>query len=155
MTLLPTPRGSEGTKGGPNQRGSSGDLTLTSSVMLLPTPTAGHGRNATATRTAPRPTTNTNGWTLEDIAYADRWAQYAPAIARWEAILGRPAPEPTVTGKRGGRRLSARFVEWLMGWPDGWVTDLVDNTAALRLCGNGVVRQQGAAAYRLLGVGHG
>lgn len=26
--------------------------------------------------------------------------------------------------------------------------------AALRLCGNGVVRQQGAAAYRLLGVAH-
>lgn len=63
-------------------------------------------------------------------------------------VLGRPAPEPTVVGKRGGRRLSGRFVEWLMGWPEGWVTDLVDNTAALRLCGNGVVRQQGAAAYR-------
>lgn len=37
--LLPTPRATDGTKGGPNQRGSSGDLMLPSAVMeLLPTP---------------------------------------------------------------------------------------------------------------------
>lgn len=49
-SLLPTPRTSDtngagpratdGTKGGPNQRGSSGDLMLPSAVQLLPTPTA-------------------------------------------------------------------------------------------------------------------
>ena len=39
--LLPTPRATDGTKGGPNQRGSSGDLMLPSAVHhLLPTPTA-------------------------------------------------------------------------------------------------------------------
>jgi len=39
--LLPTPRATDGTKGGPNQRGSSGDLMLPSAVMdLLPTPAA-------------------------------------------------------------------------------------------------------------------
>lgn len=39
--LLPTPRASDGPKGGPNQRGSSGDLMLPSAVMqLMPTPTA-------------------------------------------------------------------------------------------------------------------
>lgn len=37
--LLPTPRATDGTKGGPNQRGSSGDLMLPSAVALLPTPT--------------------------------------------------------------------------------------------------------------------
>lgn len=37
-SLLPTPRATDGTKGGPNQRGSSGDLMLPSAVMLLPTP---------------------------------------------------------------------------------------------------------------------
>ncbi len=31
--LLPTPRATDGTKGGPNQRGSSGDLMLPSAVM--------------------------------------------------------------------------------------------------------------------------
>lgn len=40
LTLLPTPRATDGTKGGPNQRGSSGDLMLPSAVHLLPTPQA-------------------------------------------------------------------------------------------------------------------
>jgi DNA (cytosine-5)-methyltransferase 1 len=40
VSLLPTPRATDGTKGGPNQRGSSGDLMLPSAVMLLPIPTA-------------------------------------------------------------------------------------------------------------------
>jgi hypothetical protein len=40
-SLLPTPRATDGTKGGPNQRGSSGDLMLPSAVVsLLPTPSA-------------------------------------------------------------------------------------------------------------------
>jgi DNA (cytosine-5)-methyltransferase 1 len=40
-TLLPTPKASDGAKGGPNQRGSSGDLTLPSAaVRLIPTPLA-------------------------------------------------------------------------------------------------------------------
>ena len=34
-TILPTPRASDGTKGGPNQRGSSGDLMLPSAVMNM------------------------------------------------------------------------------------------------------------------------
>lgn len=59
-TLLPTPRASDGTKGGPNQRGSSGDLMLPSAVArLLPTPTTSdtngigaHGTGGTDLRTA-------------------------------------------------------------------------------------------------------
>lgn len=43
--LLPTPRATDGTKGGPNQRGSSGDLMLPSAVMLLPTPRAQNGED--------------------------------------------------------------------------------------------------------------
>jgi len=47
VALLPTPRATDGTKGGPNQRGSSGDLMLPSAVMsLLPTPTAADGDRA-------------------------------------------------------------------------------------------------------------
>lgn len=42
---LPTPRASDGEKGGPNQRGSSGDLMLPSAVaQLLPTPVADNSR---------------------------------------------------------------------------------------------------------------
>ncbi len=38
VPLLPSPRATDGTKGGPGQRGSSGDLMLPSAVTLLPTP---------------------------------------------------------------------------------------------------------------------
>lgn len=50
-TLPPTPWATDGTKGGPNMRGSSGDLMLPSAVMrLLPTPMArdGKGRDSSS-----------------------------------------------------------------------------------------------------------
>jgi hypothetical protein len=48
--LLPTPRATDGTKGGPNQHGSSGDLMLPSAVMdFLPTPRATRGGSGTET----------------------------------------------------------------------------------------------------------
>lgn len=115
--LLPTPRATDGTKGGPNQRGSSGDLMLPSAVL--------------------------------------RFGPYARAIARWEPVMRRPAPAPTEpTGKGGAHRLSPRFVEWMQGLAEGWVTD-TDTTRneQLKALGNGVVPQQAAAAIRhLLGV---
>lgn len=74
---------------------------------------------------------------------ANRWADYAGAIARWEHLTGRPAPDPT----DNRRRLNARFVEWMMGLPDGWVTDVgLSRAAQLRILGNGVVPQQAAHA---------
>ena len=113
VSLLPTPRATDGTKGGPNQRGSSGDLMLPSAVL----------RN---------------------------WGSYGPAIARWETVIGRPAPVPIEPGPKGNPRLSPAFVEWLMGLPEGWVTDVPDisRSAALTALGNGVVPQQAAAALR-------
>lgn len=87
-----------------------------------------------------------------DRALAD-FGQYASAIARWESVLGRPAPPPTEpTGKGGAARLSPRFVEWLMGLPDGWVTGVpgVSRNDQLKALGNGVVPQQAAAAIRHL-----
>lgn len=149
--LLPTPTA---TPYGSNQSPSPGAAvrpSLDGLMRLLPTPTAvHHARNATADRRDPKPTTCTTSWTLADVAHADRWGQYAPAIARWEHLLGRPAPEPTEPGKTGPR-LSPRFVEWLMGLPDGWVCDVpgLSRNDRLRLLGNGVVPQQGAHALYL------
>jgi DNA (cytosine-5)-methyltransferase 1 len=83
------------------------------------------------------------------------WGDYGPAVRRWELILGRPAPAPTRTGKRGGQQLSPRFVEWLMGLPEGWVTAVpgLSRNDQLKLLGNGVVPAQCAAAIRwLLGI---
>jgi DNA (cytosine-5)-methyltransferase 1 len=201
-TLLPTPRATDGTKGGPNQRGSSGDLMLPSAVThLLPTPAVndmgagktvedwdawtarmkvahgngnGHGKSLSldtqrlaVAQLLPTPTasdhkasgasyaptdTHHTGTTLTHatVRQPERFGQYAPAIARWESVLGRPAPAPTEpTGRDGAHRLSPRFVEWLMGLGDGWVTDVgLTRNEQLKALGNGVVPQQAAAALR-------
>lgn len=160
IALLKTPTAQLAVNGGsqhPDKRRAGGHgPTLADQVEhLLPTPTAMDSRgarNATANRTAPKPTTNAEGWTLSDVAYADRWGRYATAIARWETVIGRPAPEPVEPNRKGdGVRLAPRFVEWLMGVPDGWVTDHVSRNDALRILGNGVVPQQGANAFASLG----
>jgi hypothetical protein len=53
--LLPTPRATDGTKGGPNQRGSSGDLMLPSAVMqFLPTPSVADATGGHKTRSGDR-----------------------------------------------------------------------------------------------------
>ena len=199
--LLPTPRATDGTNGGPNQRGSSGDLMLPSAVHLLPTPAVndmGAGKTVeawdewTARMKAKHGNGNGHGASLHiESLRSDKWGQYAPAIARWEAVLGRPAPAPTQVstksrercpvhgdpqeGRPGEelrdmregldaqevrharesvgescackRRLSPEFVSWMMGLPAGWVTDLgLTRNEELKILGNGVVRQQAAAA---------
>ncbi|MGW8504904.1 DNA cytosine methyltransferase [Streptomyces sp. CLCI03] len=76
------------------------------------------------------------------------WGHYGPAVQRWEAILGRPAPRPT--DPLG--RLNPPLVEWLMGLPAGHVTDVrgLSRTAQLKALGNGVVPQQADAALHAL-----
>lgn len=80
-------------------------------------------------------------------AGSTNWGQYAAAVARQETAFGYPAPSPTEPGKNRPR-LSARFAEWMMGTPPGWITDVpgVTRNEALRMAGNGVVRQQALAA---------
>jgi len=71
---------------------------------------------------------------------------YWPAVARWEHILGRTAPHPTDNG-----RLNPAFVEWMMGYPEGHVTNtLTRRTHALHALGNAVVPQCAAHAYTQL-----
>ncbi|PXY18312.1 C-5 cytosine-specific DNA methylase [Prauserella flavalba] len=79
------------------------------------------------------------------------WGVYAPAVRRWEQVLGRPAPFPTQPGRHGRPVLAPAFVEWLQGLEPGWVTGLpLPRTAQLRALGNGVVPQQAAYAVSLL-----
>ncbi|MET8098795.1 DNA cytosine methyltransferase [Streptomyces sp. NPDC005236] len=76
------------------------------------------------------------------------WGEYAPAVERWEAVTGRPAPRPT--DDRG--RLTPAFVEWMMGLPLAHVTGVpgLSRPAQLKALGNGVVPQQAAYALRFL-----
>lgn len=74
--------------------------------------------------------------------------EYSPAVRRWEAVT-RPAPAPAfyVPGKDKGT-INTAFVEWMMGLPEGWVTDVpgLNRAAQLKALGNGVVPQQAIAA---------
>jgi hypothetical protein len=80
------------------------------------------------------------------------WGKFEPAIRRWEEVLGRPAPAPTKPdGKDGAHRLSSAFTEWMMGVPEGWITDCgLTRNEELKACGNGVVPQQAELALRIL-----
>lgn len=89
-------------------------------------------------------------WQEPGTGSVARWGAYAPAINRWQHVIKRIAPAPTV--ERAGRdRLNPKFVEWMMGLPEGWVTGHGLNAAQeLKMLGNGVVPQQARLALDLL-----
>lgn len=80
------------------------------------------------------------------------WGQYELAVRRWERVTRRVAPAPTnPDGKNKGHRLSSRFVEWMMGLPEGHVTDVgLTRNQQLKALGNGVVPQQAELAVKTL-----
>ena len=125
----------------------SADLDRRGGTMkLLPTPTARDGKDSEIGPAKHRPDdVDTLSRALVDFGH------YAPAVRRWENILGRSAPSPTQPSKTGKPQLSPTFVQWMMGLPAGWVTDVgLPRTQQLRALGNGVVPQQAATAIRFM-----
>ncbi|MCT2990948.1 DNA cytosine methyltransferase [Propionibacterium freudenreichii] len=138
--LLPTPtqRDFKDNRIARNPNRPNDTDTLSRALTLLTTPMTGDADFADGHTT------------FRDVIGRNRWGEFAQAIARWETVTGRPVPEPTEQG-RTALRLSARFCEWMMGLPGGWVTDVdISRTAQLRALGNGVVPQQAAAAIRTM-----
>ncbi len=80
------------------------------------------------------------------------WGKFESAVRLWEQEIKREAPSPTKPdGKEGAHRLSSKFTEWMMGLPEGWITDVgLTRNEELKLAGNGVVPQQAELALRLL-----
>ena len=123
---------------------------------LLPTPEAKLARSGPDYARANRPGSGGDDLTTVAAKAAHGkgvdWGDFAPAIERAEQVLQRPAPEPVEPNRNGNPRITGRFVEWLMGLPEGWVTDTPKLTrkAEFTMIGNGVVPQQAALAlYRL------
>lgn len=146
--LIPTPSAADALGGHRTRSGDRSDELLLPGVALslMPTPTAmdsvsSSGRNP-----------NWGHGTTDAARDSDTdFGPYAAAVARWEQVLGRPAPSPTEPGREGKPRLSPAFVEWMMGLPEGWVTDTgIPRNAQLKALGNGIVPQQAALALRLL-----
>ena len=116
---------------------------------LVPTPTkADSGSSGSAYPTTP---TRSPGVTLIDAAVRELvdWGDYTEAIERWETLT-RTAPAPKLVD--GPKLVNPRFVEWMMGLPDGWVTDTPELSVRdqLKILGNGVVPQQAAHAITYL-----
>ena len=156
LTLLPTPMTSYSSRdveawraqrpaGNGKTREAVGDLAIVAE-QILPAPSVADVQGGRKHR----PGTRSDELLLNGCATAEAFGPYAPAIQRWERVLGRPAPAPTEPGKNRPR-LASRFVEWLMGLHDGHVTGVgLTRNQELKALGNGVVPQQGAAALRHL-----
>ena len=155
-SLFPTPVASEGTKA-PSQQTSAtksktGQVWLSNVAKDLE-PLLGTPRATAANSSSKQVELGAPKSRLEDQVHTN-WGKFEPAIRRWEAIIGRPAPEPTKPdGKEGNHRLSSKFTEWMMGLPQGWITDIgLKRNDELKACGNGVVPQQAELALSLLGI---
>lgn len=138
---------------------------LTTGGVVLPTPTVG---NATGTNER-RGGARGNEMLLPGVAVAAatgallpgvpaqpiqepvNWGRYEAAIRRWEAVLGRAAPDPTEPNRNGRPQLNPEFASWMMGLPKGWVTGHgLTRTEQLKAIGNGVVPRQAMAALAIL-----
>jgi DNA (cytosine-5)-methyltransferase 1 len=149
--LLGTPRANAANSSAKQVEAGAPKARIEDQVKLLPTVRGqnGENRNNTIWERDPKQPQN-----LENALYhaITNWGKFEPAIRRWEALTGRPAPEPTKPdGRDGNHRLSSRFTEWMMGLPDGWITGHgLKRNDELKLAGNGVVPQQAELALRLL-----
>ncbi|MEU5361109.1 DNA (cytosine-5-)-methyltransferase [Streptomyces albidoflavus] len=161
VNVLPTPTARDWRSGASNLHGKN-SRPLNEVVLLFKTPTANLGTNG-APQHPDKRKAGGHGPTLDDevsfllpdpdpTELTQDWAEYEPAIRRQEAVTGRTAPLPTELGPRGGRRLTARFAEWLMGLPDGWVTAVpgLNRSRQLHKIGNGVAPLQAFEAYSRL-----
>ena len=157
-SLLPTPTTQDGKNNGAPSQMERNTLPLNAEVMLLPTPnTMEHREIKSAEQIAEMKAKSPGGYRNlreEVINEVQNWGQYEPAIRRWEQVIGRPAPAPTLPdGKEGAHRLSPFFVEWMMGLNEGHVTSPeigISRNEMLKACGNGVVPQQAQLAVRYL-----
>jgi len=117
---------------------------------LLPTVTTQDAKNTGGPSQFDRNTKPLNTEVLDST----NWGKFEPAIRRWEVVMNRPAPAPTLPdGKEGAHRLSPWFTEWMMGLPEGWICDPeigLTRNEQLKACGNGVVPQQAELALRIL-----
>lgn len=156
--LLPTPTARDWKSGASNQHGKNSRPLNEFVVGRLPEPVKYFGTPRTSSANGAGRLDNPKNHTRletqvvlipEPDGVVQDWGPYEPAVRRQEAWMGRPAPIPTEVGPRGGRRLAARFAEWLMGLPAGWVTDTPGLSRAdqLHAIGNGVVPRQAHAAF--------
>lgn len=114
-----TPRGTDGTKGGPNQAGSKGDLMLPSQSAQWPTPAARDMKGANSAEHA----LVTGG----GRKHMDQLANFVAHSPQAQAIQGgEPSSKDSPSSRR---RLNPAFAAWLMGFPWWWTNPGVTSSA--------------------------
>lgn len=110
-------------------------------LRCLPTP----NRSRMDGRKIPRCSKHPSFYDLTQWSEDEVRASYGAAIERWERTFGREAP-PLAKSKGV---LNVEFIEWMMGFPKGWVTDMndVSRTAQLEALGNACTPQQASEAF--------
>ncbi len=91
--------------------------------------------------------------TDREISAKDRRLQPGQDIgqARSKYRFSRSMEREAIPNALDQGKLNAKFVEYIMGLPSGWVTDLdLSRTQQLKMLGNGVVPQQAYYALELL-----
>lgn len=142
------------------EKSSTGQIGKSLGVALrmemFPTPVASEGYKAPAQQDAETKGKTGQVWLSNEAKGLSNagigWGKFEPAIRRWEQVLGRPAPAPTKPdGKENAHRLSSAFTEWMMGVPEGWITEAgISRNEELKAAGNGVVPQQAELALKML-----
>lgn len=112
-TIWSTPRASDGEKGGPGQSFGAGGVPLAVQTAAWATPTVkgNHNRAGISPKAG------------------DGLATQAARLFETTSASPPPAPETPMDGSPcstvdpiSPRRLNPLFVEWLMGWPEGWTS---------------------------------
>lgn len=73
------------------------------------------------------------------------WGEYRQAVEAWERIMG-PVPQ---SWDREANDISPLFLEWMMGFPQGW-TEGISIAQRVKALGNAVVPAQARLAISLL-----
>lgn len=121
IILWSTPRASDGEKGGPNQSFGAGGIPLPSQASHWVTPRASENNESWETKQA------RNARHLATSKSSSRTKGVGGPTTTMQAVgLASilPAPVTSTDGdpsSKERRSLNPLFVEWLMGWPPGWV----------------------------------
>lgn len=117
------------------------EVKLDTRLRCLPTP----NRSRMDGRKSPGYSKRPSFYDLKHWSEDEVRASYGAAIDRWEQIFGREAP-PLAKPKGV---LNVEFIEWMLGFPKGWVTDAddVSRMAKLAALGNACTPQQASEAF--------
>lgn len=123
------------------------------SLCLLPTPMSSDWKRdgpspASMRRKSPEITITDYHFPLPG---AERKRDYSVALFFWDQSF-RHMPKPVYEDSNERRKTSSEFIEWMMGLPKGWVTEVpgITRKQTLMVLGNGVVPQQARMAIRIM-----